>query len=70
VTPATHIRLILDIDLAAKPIGGIVRDAEGDAKPFAGWMSLTRTIELSLDGARQGLSAAKAADRPKTSRNT
>jgi hypothetical protein len=66
VTPTTHIRLILDIDLVADPIGGVVRDADGDAKPFAGWISLTRTIELSLDSARRGLPAV---DRPKTSRN-
>jgi hypothetical protein len=70
VTPATHIRLILDLDLAADPIGGVVRDADGGAKPFAGWMSLTRTIELSLDGARHGLPAAKAADRPTAPEST
>jgi hypothetical protein len=66
VTAATHIRLILDLDLAADPIGGVVRDADGDAEPFAGWIALTRTIELSLDGARGSLPAAKAADRPTT----
>jgi hypothetical protein len=64
VTPATHIRLILDLDLAADPIGGVVRDAAGDAEPFAGWIALTRTIELSLDGARRHLPPAKAADGP------
>jgi hypothetical protein len=66
VTPATHIRLILDLDLAADPIGGVVRDAAGDAEPFAGWIALTRTIELSLDGARGSLPAAKTTDRPTT----
>jgi hypothetical protein len=64
VTPATHIRLILDLDLAADPIGGVVRDAAGDAEPFAGWIALTRTIELSLDGARRTRPPAKAADGP------
>lgn len=64
MTPATHIRLILDLDPAADPIGGVVRAGEGDAKPFAGWIALTRTIELSLDGARRGLPAADATDRP------
>jgi hypothetical protein len=58
VTPATHVRLILDLDLAADPIGGFVRDAHGDPEPFAGWMALTRTIELSLDAARQRHPAA------------
>jgi hypothetical protein len=69
VTPATYIRLTLDLDLAADPIGGVVRDAEGEAQPFAGWIALTRTIELSLDGARRRLPAAKAADQPTTSRS-
>jgi hypothetical protein len=58
VTPAAHTRLILDLDLAADPIGGTVRDAHGDAEPFAGWIALTRTIELSLDAARQRHPAA------------
>jgi hypothetical protein len=58
VTPATHIRLILDLDLAADPIGGVVREADGDAEPFAGWIALTRTIELSLDSARRRLPPA------------
>jgi hypothetical protein len=65
VTPGTHIRLILDLDLAADPIGGVVRDADGAAaEPFAGWIALTRTIELSLDGARRHLPSGQGADRP------
>jgi hypothetical protein len=64
VTTAAHVRLILDLDLAADPISGIVRDAHGAAEPFAGWMALTRTIELSLDAARQRRPAATAAARP------
>lgn len=58
MTTATHIRLILDLDLAADPIGGVLRDAAGAAEPFAGWIALTRTIELSLDGARRRLPTA------------
>jgi hypothetical protein len=65
VIPPTHIRLILDLDLAADPIGGVVGPADGGAaEPFAGWIALTRTIELSLDGARRRLPSAQAADRP------
>ena len=65
--PATQIRLILDIDLAADPIGGLVRDVDGGtAEPFAGWIALTRTIELSLDGARRRLPSGQGADRPMT----
>jgi hypothetical protein len=63
VNPATQIRLILDLDLAADPIGGVVHGADGDAEPFAGWIALTRTIELSLDRARRRLPSALAADR-------
>jgi hypothetical protein len=71
VTPATHIRLILDLDLAADPIGGLVRYLDGGtAEPFAGWIALTRTIELSLDGARRRLPSAQAADRPMTPEGT
>jgi hypothetical protein len=67
VIPATQIRLILDIDLAADPIGGVVRDVDGGtAEPFAGWIALTRTIELSLDGARRRLPSGQGADRPMT----
>jgi hypothetical protein len=70
VTPTTNIRLILDLNLAADPIGGVVRDADGAAEPFAGWIALTRTIELSLDGARRHLPPAKAADRPMAPRRS
>jgi hypothetical protein len=35
-----------------------VGEADGDAEPFAGWIALTRTIELSLDRARRRLPPA------------
>lgn len=49
----SHARLILELDLAAEPVAGVVHDAKGEGQPFAGWMALTRTIELSLDAARR-----------------
>jgi hypothetical protein len=51
--PVAHTRLILDFDLAANPVTGNVVDGSGRGHPFAGWMALTRTIELTLDAARQ-----------------
>lgn len=53
MSPDTHTRLVLELDLAADPVRGIVHDARGHAEPFSGWMALTRTIELSLDAARR-----------------
>lgn len=53
MSPDTHTRLVLELDLAADPVRGIVHDAHGHAEPFSGWMALTRTIELGLDAARR-----------------
>jgi hypothetical protein len=48
-----HTRVILELDLAATPVAGSVIDSLGHEHPFAGWMALTRTIELALVAARQ-----------------
>jgi hypothetical protein len=37
-------RLIIDLDLAAEPIGGHVTSAAG-ARPFAGWLDLIAALE-------------------------
>jgi hypothetical protein len=58
--PGAHTRLILELDLAANPIAGNVVDELGHRQPFCGWMGLTRTIELTLDAARQATSARHA----------
>ena len=63
MSPDTHTRLVLELDLAADPVRGIVHDANGHAEPFSGWMALTRTIELSLDAARRA-SAAREGETP------
>jgi hypothetical protein len=48
-----YARLTIDFDLQADPIAGVVHDDSGHGQPFAGWMGLTRTIELALDAARR-----------------
>jgi hypothetical protein len=48
-----HARLTIDFDLQAEPIAGVVYDDGGHGEPFAGWMTLTRTIERTLDDARR-----------------
>jgi hypothetical protein len=48
-----YARLTVDFDLQADPIAGVVHDDGGHGQPFAGWMALTRTIELALDAARR-----------------
>jgi hypothetical protein len=53
VSPDTHTRLVLELDLAGGPLRGVVLDVHGHAEPFAGWMALIRTIELNLDAARR-----------------
>lgn len=58
--PGAHTRLILDLDSAANPIAGNVVDELGHGHPFSGWMGLTRTIELTLDAARQAAPVRQA----------
>jgi len=48
-----YARLTIDFDLQADPIAGVVHDDGGHGQPFAGWMALTRAIELTLDAARR-----------------
>jgi hypothetical protein len=60
VPPDARTRLILDLDLAANPIAGNVLDRLGHAQPFSGWMALTRTIELTLEAARQATPVRQA----------
>jgi hypothetical protein len=57
-------RLTLEFDLTADPVGGTVSDDDGARRPFSGWMALTRTIEMSLDAAREAATAASQPDRP------
>lgn len=47
-----YARLTIDFDLQADPIAGVVHHGDGHSQPFAGWMALTRTIELTLQAAR------------------
>jgi len=48
-----HARLTIEFDLRADPIAGVVHDGRGgDGQAFAGWMALTRAIEVTLGAAR------------------
>jgi hypothetical protein len=46
-------RLTIDLDPWADPIAGVVQEGCGHSRPFAGWIELTRTIEVALQAARQ-----------------
>lgn len=47
-----HTRLTLDLDTAADPVAGVLRDGNGHAVAFSGWMALARAIDLTLEAAR------------------
>jgi hypothetical protein len=47
------VHLRLDVDLDTEPITGVVGDFDEEGRRFSGWIELTRSIELSLDQARQ-----------------
>ncbi len=52
--PSDHARLTIVFDLQADLIAGVVCGDAGDAgAPFAGWLELTRAIEVALDAARR-----------------
>jgi hypothetical protein len=44
--------LTLEFDVNAGPLSGRLRGGGSDGEWFAGWMGLTRTIELALAAAR------------------
>jgi hypothetical protein len=51
--PSTRIRIILDLDPAADPIGGRLRSERAPATAFSGWLALGRAIDQELAWARQ-----------------
>jgi hypothetical protein len=51
---AFPIRALLEVDLDAQPIQGIL-SAPGEApRPFVGWLGLTAALELCRPGLRSG----------------
>jgi hypothetical protein len=40
-------RLLLEFDLDAEPIGGVVTDQRGAEQAFHGWLQLTEAIEAA-----------------------
>jgi hypothetical protein len=49
---AEHLRILLDIDPAAEPIGGSLTPDGAAARPFSGWLALGRALEEELVLAR------------------
>jgi hypothetical protein len=49
---AAPVCLTIELDLSADPIAGVVRHGIGPGEPFAGWMALTRAIELTIEAIR------------------
>ena len=54
----TNLRLQLEFDLEAEPIGGVVTDQRGSEKAFHGWLQLTEMIEAARLSARTGSPSA------------
>lgn len=50
--PRRCARLVVDVDLSAEPIAGVLRHLNGLDKPFAGWIALIRALELALEAER------------------
>jgi hypothetical protein len=48
-----RVRIVLDLDPTADPVGGWIVGARGDVAPFSGWLALGRAIELKLAVARE-----------------
>jgi hypothetical protein len=42
---ATHLELILDLELSATPIAGQIFTASDPARPFHGWLELASALE-------------------------
>jgi hypothetical protein len=45
--------LTLELDVAAEPLAGVIRDERGTSRPFKSWLGLASTLELAL-GRRSG----------------
>lgn len=43
-------RVVIDVDPQAEPIGGRVSSAEGPDVAFAGWLDLFQAVEAALSG--------------------
>lgn len=52
MTFSRRVLVTLEFDLDADPIAGVLQGAGGPNAPFAGWLGLTREIEVALESAR------------------
>jgi hypothetical protein len=48
-----RLQIIIDLDLEAQPIAGLLQVEDGLPEPFSGWLALTQAIDQTLI-ARQG----------------
>lgn len=47
-----RVRVLLELDPTANPIGGVMSVEGGPARSFAGWMALARELGAALASAR------------------
>jgi hypothetical protein len=47
--PNGRVRLVLEFDVDADPVSGVLIRGEGGTEVFTGWMALTRAIEAALE---------------------
>jgi hypothetical protein len=59
---ATHLRLLLDLELAATPIAGRISTTSDPARPFHGWLELASTIETMRKAALTAIQLDQPAD--------
>jgi hypothetical protein len=48
----SRIRVLLELDPSAEPIGGLLSVDGGPARRFSGWLALARELETALASAR------------------
>jgi hypothetical protein len=56
------VRVLLELDPAVEPIGGMLSVNGGRAVPFSGWLALGRELDAALAAARPAQSARKPTD--------
>ncbi|MBV8940628.1 MAG: hypothetical protein JO240_02735 [Solirubrobacterales bacterium] len=62
---ASHVVLVVDLELGATPISGRISTGIEPATPFHGWLELASAIERRRDAARAGREPCKADQGPR-----
>ncbi|HEU5391089.1 MAG TPA: hypothetical protein VFV73_34825 [Streptosporangiaceae bacterium] len=47
-----RVRVLLELDPSAEPIGGLLSLEGGPTRPFSGWLALGRELDAALASAR------------------